>query len=126
VAADVERLLERLQGRADDAGERLLDALRGIQPLELGGDLQIFEQARGRLDPDVAGQQQGFQFLEKLVVDLAAREDGLELAAPLGARLGEALEQTLAPLRRGIGIAGATGAASLPDFLMKLNMRTVV
>jgi hypothetical protein len=97
VAADIERLLERLQGREQGIGERLLDALRRIQLVALGGLLQFVEQMAGRLDADVAGQQQGFQFLEQLVVDLAAREDGLELAAPLGARLGQALEQALAP-----------------------------
>jgi hypothetical protein len=117
VATDIERLLERLQGRAEDTGERPLDALRGIEPFELGGDLQIVEQARGCLDPDVAGEQQGFEFLEKLVVDLAAREDGLELAAPLGTRLGKALEQALAPLGRGSGIAGRNRCRFAAGFL---------
>jgi hypothetical protein len=58
--------------------------------------------------PHIAGQQQGFQFLEQFVIDLAAREDGLELAAPLGAGLGQPLEQALAPG----GLAASAGAAS--------------
>jgi hypothetical protein len=46
--------------------------------------LQFVEQVGGRFDADVAGQQQGFQFFEQFVVDLAAREDRFELAAPTG------------------------------------------
>ncbi len=104
VTADIERLFERLQRFKKDIGEGLLDPLRRIDLVAPRGFSQLGEQVTGRLDPDIAGQQQGFQFLQQLVVDLAAREDVLELAAPLRPGLGQALEQAVAPRRSGIGI----------------------
>jgi hypothetical protein len=54
-----------------------LNGIRRIQLVALGRLFQFVEQVLGRLDAAVAGQQQGFQFLEQFVIDLAAREDGL-------------------------------------------------
>jgi hypothetical protein len=130
VGGVIERLLKRLQGFEQGVGQRLLDRFRRVQLVALGRLLQFVEQMGRRLDAAVAGQQQGFQFLEQFVIDLAAREDGLQLAAPLGARLGQPLEQALAPGRFGrFGRRGVSRNFRLGvgrGFFRKLNMGKVV
>jgi hypothetical protein len=65
--------------------------------------LQVVEQMLGGIEADVAAQQQGFEIFEQFVVDLAAREEQLQLAAELRPRARESGLESLAP-RYGGGI----------------------
>ena len=131
VGGVIERLLKLAAGFRAGRRPAPSGSLRRVQLVALGRLLQFVEQMGRRLDAAVAGQQQGFQFLEQFVIDLAAREDGLQLAAPLGARLGQPLEQALAPGRFGASAGAASAAISglASDevfFFRKLNMGKVV
>ena len=94
---DVERLFERQQQVVQRVGEGLLDPFRRLDPVAPRPLLELFEQVVGCFKPDVARQQQRFQFFEQFLVDLAAGEDRLELAAELRARTRQPGLEALAP-----------------------------
>ena len=79
--------------------QRLLDAFGRVDTVAAGASLQFVEQVLRGIQADVAGQQQGFELFEQLVVDLAARENGLKPAAQLRAGARQSGHETLAPGR---------------------------
>jgi hypothetical protein len=97
VRGEIEGFLEGLQEFQQDFRQRSLDRLRGVELVAFGAHLQVVEQVLGGIEADVAAQQQGFQIFEQFVVDLAAREKRLQLAAKLRPRACEAGLESLAP-----------------------------
>ena len=103
MATDIKRLLKWLENFEQRVGQRFLDGFRRFQLVALGCLLEFVEQVSRRFNADIAGQQKLFEFFEQFVIDFATRENGLELAAQLGAGLGQPLEEAFAPRRGGIG-----------------------
>ena len=84
--------------------QRVLQVGRLGEPLAPHFLLQGVEQRLGGVDADVGGDEDGFEFLEQLGVDLAAdAEQAGQLAAEPVAGLGESLLQPLRPARTRLG-----------------------
>jgi hypothetical protein len=119
---EIERLFERQQQFVQGVGERLLDAFRRVELVALGGAFSSSSRWLRRFHADIAGQQQGFELLKQLVVDLAARENRLELAANWArVRASPAFRRS----RQEGACVPRTGASALrvgADFFRKPNM----
>ena len=126
VRGDVERLLQRRQQSSRPSLQRLLELGGFGQLVALDAASQVVEQGLGRIDADIGGDQDGFQFFVQLVIDLAAARTGSDSWLPSWSRvLASPCFSRCCPAQRARSVA--VRRMFLSDFLKpNLSMGSVV